>query len=119
MQSPGLFRAAADQIAVAVAVVDLRYVGEEFRLADEVEREHRLFARVGMRDHSPQISAAVWGAFTTTLSASPEAAASSHSRLIWMSVAMKRSISAFGSDSVGSTISVSCTGKESVGAWKP
>ncbi len=38
---------------------------------------------------------------------------------IWISASQKRSSSIFGSDSVGSIISVPATGKLIVGAWKP
>ena len=44
-----LLRAAADEVAVAVAVVDFRDVGPELRLGDPAEREGRFPARVGVR----------------------------------------------------------------------
>jgi hypothetical protein len=66
-------------------------------------------------------TAAVCGACLSGLSSSRPAPASTWRDLARMAIiaSQKRSSSASGSLSVGSTISVPATGKLSVGAWKP
>ena len=49
----------AAEVAVAVAVVDLRNIGEELRLADPLEREGGLLARVGVRPLSGHLDSGV------------------------------------------------------------
>lgn len=64
---------------------------------------------------------AVWGALRSALSSrrtTPEATSSISARMAIMA-SQKRSSSAFGSDSVGSTMRQPAIGKDMVGAWNP
>ena len=54
-----LFHATANQVTVTVAVIDLRHVREEFRLADEIERERRFLAGIRMRPFAADLDCCV------------------------------------------------------------
>ena len=113
-------RAGADQVAVAVRLVD-RGPPAASTCRGRSGREDRP-ARASRRGPSPRPGAARCAARGAAGSPSalhsPDATASI-SRRIAIIASQNRSISARSSDSVGSTIRVPATGNDIVGAWKP
>ena len=114
-------RADADQVAVAIDVVDPADGGPVLVHPEGAGREAALLAACSCGPSRPPGRSPCGGrgaAGCPRRSISPRSTARISSRIA-RSAVMKRSISALVSDSVGSTISVPATGQLIVGAWKP
>ena len=114
--------AAAEQVAVAVDVVDAPDRRPVLVAAQARHRVGGVFARVGVRSSRPSAAPRRCAARSSAgcrPSARRRARPARISSRMAIIASQKRSSSASGSLSVGSTISVPATGKLSVGAWKP